>query len=89
MKKVWYLPTVDEANKPLVVKVKVIGERDGWRMLHKLGVPYKGEGEIVVHQRHITQNWLAAWMKAKKISRFRSGDRNGHTPARCNGAMAR
>ncbi len=51
--------------------------------------PDKGEGEIVVHQRHITQNWLAAWMKAKKISRFRSGDRNGHTPARCNGAMAR
>ena len=57
MKKVWYLPTVDEANKPLVVKVKVIGERDGWRMLHQLGVPYKGE--------LITARGLSSLMKEK------------------------
>ena len=78
MKKFWYLPTVDEANRPL----RVIGEKDGWRMLHQVGERYRDEGEIVVHQRHITQNWLAAWMKAKRVSRFRTGVRNGHTSAR-------
>lgn len=82
MRKVWYLPTTDEANRPLVIKVRVIGEKDGWRMLHVFGERYRDEGQIVVHQRHITQNWLHAWMKAKRISRFRASARNGHSSAR-------
>lgn len=72
MRRVWYLPTTDENQRPLVIKVNVLGEKDQWRMLHVVGAPYKDEGDIIVHARHITQNWLAAWMKAKKISRFRA-----------------
>ena len=67
MKKVWYIPTVDDSDRPLVVKVRVIGERDGFRMVRQFG----SHDEIIVHIRHLTQNWLGAWIKAKKISRFR------------------
>ena len=67
MKQVWYLPTVDDSDRPLVVKVRVIGERDGFRMIRQFG----GHEDIIVHVRHLTQDWIVAWMKAKKISRFR------------------
>lgn len=67
----WYLPTVDEHGRPVVLKMMVIGERGGWRMLHQIGAPYKGEGEIVVHVRHIMRDWFPAWMKAKSMARFR------------------
>ena len=67
MKKVWYLPTVDESDKPLLVKVRIIGSSDGFRMVRQFG----SHDDIIVHIRHLTQNWLGAWMKAKKISRFR------------------
>lgn len=72
MKKVWYLPTTDERNKPLVIKVKIEGENGQWRQLHVIGERYHNEPTIIVHARHITQNWLGAWMKAKRISRFRA-----------------
>ena len=67
MSSVWYLPTTDERNNPLVVKVRVIGEREGWRMVRQFG----SHEDVIVHVRHITQNWLSAWMKAKSISRLR------------------
>lgn len=67
MRQVWYLPTVDERDRPLLVKVRVIGVRDGFRMVRLFG----SHEDIIVHVRHLTQNWLGAWMKAKKISRFR------------------
>lgn len=82
MRDAFYLPTVDEANKPLVIKVRVIGEQGQWRMLHQVGERYRDEGEIVVHARHLVKDWLAAWMKAKRISRFRTSVRNGQTSAR-------
>lgn len=72
MKRVWYLPTTDTDGKPLCVKVNVLGENGQWRQLHVVGQPYKGEGEIIVHARHVTQDWLAAWKKAKRMSRFRT-----------------
>ena len=67
MKSVWYLPTTDERNMPIVIKVRVIGDRDGWRMVRQFG----SHDDIIVHVRHLTQNWLGAWMRAKKISRLR------------------
>lgn len=67
MKGVWYLPTVDDSDKPLIVKVRVIGDRDGWRMVRQFG----SHEDIIVHVRNLTQNWLRAWMRAKKISRLR------------------
>lgn len=82
MKKIHYLPTVDEDNRPVVIKVKVIGDRGQWRLLHIMGEKFKNESEVVVHERHLTQDWLAAWIKAKSISGFRRSCRNGHTSAR-------
>lgn len=82
MKKVHYLPTVDEENRPAVIKVKIIGDRGQWRLLHIMGEKFKNEGEVIVHERHLTQDWLAAWIKAKSISGFRRSCRNGHTSAR-------
>ena len=67
MKHVWYIPTVDERNEPLVIKCRVIGSRDGFRMVRQLG----SHEDVIVHVRHITQNWLSAWMKAKRISKSR------------------
>lgn len=67
MKSVWYLPTTDERNMPIVIKVRVIGDRDGWRMVRQFG----SHDDIIVHVRHLTQNWICAWMRAKKISRLR------------------
>ena len=67
MRQAWYIPTVDERDKPLIVKVRVIGECDGWRTVRQFG----NHEDAIVHVRHITQNWLGAWMKAKRISRFR------------------
>ena len=67
MKSVWYLPTTDERNMPIVIKVRVIGDRDGWRMVRQFG----SHEDIIVHVRNLTQNWLGAWMRAKKISRLR------------------
>ena len=56
MKSVWYLPTTDERNMPIVIKVRVIGDRDGWRMVRQFG----SHDDIIVHVRHLTQNWLGA-----------------------------
>ena len=67
MKHVWYIPTVDERNMPLVIKVRLIGERDGWRTVRQFG----SHEDIIVHVRNLTQNWIAAWMKAKRISKSR------------------
>ena len=67
MKSVWYLPTTDERNMPIVLKVRAIGDRDGWRMVRQFG----SHDDIIVHVRHLTHNWLGAWMRAKKISRLR------------------
>lgn len=67
MRHVWYLPTVDEFDKPLVIKVRIIGERDGWRTVRQFG----SHEDVIVHVRHLTQNWIAAWMKAKRISKSR------------------
>ena len=67
MRHVWYLPTIDEYDKPLVIKVRVIGERDGWRTVRQFG----SHEDAIVHVRHLTQNWLSAWMKAKRISKTR------------------
>ena len=67
MKRVWYLPTVDEFDKPLVIKVRIIGERDGWRTVRQFG----SHEDAIVHVRHLTQHWLSAWMKAKRISKSR------------------
>lgn len=65
--KPWYLPTVDERDMPIVIKVRVIGSREGFRMVRQFG----SHEDAIVHVRHITQHWLSAWMKAKRISRFR------------------
>lgn len=67
MSAVWYIPTVDESDNPLLVKVRTIGSSDGWRMVRQFG----SHDDIIVHVRHLTQNWLYAWMRAKKISRLR------------------
>lgn len=65
-----YLPVLDERAKPCVVKGVVNGRSGPWLNLYVFGSASAGEVvEVVCHERWISEDWISAMSKARRMSR--------------------
>lgn len=82
MKPKSWIVAVTSDGHPAVVRVRVIGSQNDWRLVQPY--PYRRENgfEFGIHRRYVHDSWISAWRAAKASARRVKKRISGECPER-------